>query len=166
MFCSSIDISDIKEKLKKELISVMYSFYTNEYPYDSSTDYSKFVRVDQGGAYMAKNFNDSNFDFFKNVPKIESTYKPALKISKEKELQHLVDILKKNNFSTYVIDISCREVLERNYRAVKVVIPEVQPISFIHRSRYLDSDRFVRLAKDKYGNKYKKHINNMPLAFS
>jgi ribosomal protein S12 methylthiotransferase accessory factor len=166
MFCSSINISDIKKKLWKELISVMFSFYTNEYKYDSSTDYSNFVRVDQGGAYMAKIFNDSHFDFFKTVPVIETAYQDTLELSKGEELRYLINILKKEKFTVYITDISCREVLERNYRAVKVIIPEAQPISFVYRSRYLGSDRFVRLAKDKYGKDYKKYINNMPLAFS
>ncbi|MGM0122885.1 hypothetical protein IGI37_000251 [Enterococcus sp. AZ194] len=166
MFCSSINLSDIKNKLWKELISVMFSFYINEYPYDDSTDFTRFVSVEQGGAYMAKGFNDSYFDFFKNVPVSKKTYQNNLILSKEDELKYLVKILKNQNFSAYVADISCREVLERNYRAVKVVIPEAQPISFVYTSRYLDSERFVKLAKDKYGNHYKKHINNMPLAFS
>lgn len=166
MFCSSINFEEIKRKLKKELISVMFSFYMNETPYDSKTDFTKFVSVDQSGAFMARDFNDAYFDFFTDAPIINPTYPEMKQTSNEIELKYLLDILREAGLSVYITDISCREVLQRDYCAVKVIIPEAQPISFVYGSRYLASERFIKKATEKYGNGYENRINRMPLAFS
>lgn len=166
MFCSSTSFSDIKKKLKKELISVMFSFYTNTFKYSKDTNVDLFNSVEQGGSFMARDFNDKSFDFFKNVPLSEIHYEKKKFISKKEELKYLINILKESKMSLYVVDISCREVTEKGYRAVKVIIPEAQPISFVHRSRYLASERFINIAKQLYGENYIENINHMPLAFS
>lgn len=166
MFCSSINFEDIKQKLKKELISVMFSFYTNETSYDSKTDFTQFVSVNQSGTFMARDFNDQYFDFFKDVPKIDPEYHSYNRSSSKNELNHLLALLDDENFTIYATDISCREVLDKKCCAVKVVIPEAQPISFVYNSRYLSSNRLVKKAKEKYGNNYEEKINRMPLAFS
>ncbi|WP_019790016.1 YcaO-like family protein [Streptococcus sobrinus] len=168
MFCTSTNLYEIRNKLNKELISVMFSFYSSKKDYTQNTDYTKFTDVDESGFYMARDFNDKHFYFFDLVShksKIED-FKKHKFMSKTEELNYLLKIIKSNHWSIYVADISSREVLEANTRAVKVVIPELMPISFIYGRKYLGTNRFVRLAKELYGKDYHRKVNDSPLAFS
>lgn len=166
MFCSSINFEDIEQKLTKELISVMFTFANSKKTYDLNTDYHDFMSVDQSGYFMSFDFNDKYFNFFKHVPKKLKPYPIKKNINKTEELKEVLNILKSQNFSLYITDISNREVLDNHYKAVKVVIPEAQPISFIYKNRYLYSNRLIKLAKKKYGHNYFSKLNHMPLAFS
>lgn len=91
MFCSGLNLFDIKEKISKELMSIMFSFYHNSESYRPSTDFTSFFRVDEGGTFMSRSFNDNHFDFFENVPPMENIYNKKTKdLSKIEELRYLI----------------------------------------------------------------------------
>lgn len=163
MFASDINISNIKKKLFKELISVMSTFANNSHEFSNDTDFNSFTSVEHGGSFMAKYFNDSYFDFFKGVPdNNEIHYTEKTFISPKDELIYLKSILKRENCDVLVRDISSREAIEENLKVVRVIVPQLQPISFVYSSRFLNSKR-LREYMSKH-NVYE--INKMPLAFS
>lgn len=166
MFAADTDFTNIKRKLKKELISVMFSF-SQETKFNENVDYRNFVHVDEGGRYMAHDFNDHVFDFFKQAHRLEKLqYSEQDFKCKNDELKFLVNTLKSLEMSVYVTDMSCREVLEKDFKSVKVIIPQLQPISFVYRSRFLDTKRIKQFAKPLYGEEYLTKLNHYPLAFS
>ena len=162
MFVSDVDIQNIKKKLFKELISVMSSF-ANGKEFNDDTDFTHFTSVEQSGAFMALSKNDSNFDFLKDIPNALNKEYPIFKFSTKKdELAYLKKIISNLGYDILVTDITSREAKSKNYKVVKVIIPQLQPISFVYSSRYLSSKRLSDYMK-KLGIK---EINNMPLAFS
>ncbi|NAM30955.1 YcaO-like family protein [Staphylococcus epidermidis] len=166
MFACDTNFENIKRKLKKELISVMFSF-SNEPLIDEEKDFKTFTDVDQGGRFMAHYFNDEIFDFFNKAPVLKNiNYNNTTFDSDQKELSYLLETLKKQNFSVFATDITCREVIAKDLKAVKVVIPELQPISFVYNSRYLASNRLKEFGEYIYGKNYLNKLNPYPLAFS
>ncbi|NWK83667.1 YcaO-like family protein [Staphylococcus sp. GSSP0090] len=166
MFATDINFENIKYKLKKELISVMFSF-TQEEMMPENSNITFFTNVDQGGRFMAHYFNDDAFEFFNTINKTEKlNYEKQNFLTDEDELKYLLKILKENKFTVLASDISCREVEEENFKAVKVVIPEMQPISFVYKSRFLATKRLKEFAIPIYGENYISKINHFPLAFS
>lgn len=66
----------------------------------------------------------------------------------------------------YVTNLSNRECEENQLKAVKVTIPSLQPISFVHSARFHDSKRVKTFAKEIYGYFSEDLINPLPLPFS
>ncbi|EGQ1665009.1 YcaO-like family protein [Staphylococcus pseudintermedius] len=166
MFATDVNFDSIKKKLKKELISVMFSF-NNKKKFNKDIDYNNFVSVDENGLYMAHDFNDKYFRFFDEQEKGNIEMEPLDNaITPDKELTNLLNILRTNDMDVYCVDITCREVKKNNYKAIKIVIPQLQPISFVHKSRYLESERLKKIAINYYGKDYFENLNHMPIAFS
>lgn len=162
MFASDTNIDNIKKKLYKELISVMSSFSISK-KYSPDDDYTKFVSVDQSGSYMAQDFNDKYFEFFNLIEdNPQKKYEKKNFMSYRDELKYLVDIMKKQDYDILTVDLSTREAIEEDFRVVRVIIPQLQPISFVYKSKYLDSNR-LQYFQEKLN---KEDINIMPLAFS
>ncbi|EJY6944080.1 hypothetical protein OGB75_002348 [Staphylococcus pseudintermedius] len=116
---------------------------------------------------MAHDFNDKYFRFFDEQEKGNIEMEPLDNaITPDKELTNLLNILRTNDMDVYCVDITCREVKKNNYKAIKIVIPQLQPISFVHKSRYLESERLKKIAINYYGKDYFENLNHMPIAFS
>lgn len=163
MFASDTNISNIKKKLFKELISVMSTFAHSRTNFSNETDFYSFTSVEQGGSFMAKSFNDSHFDFFKDVQDNNKISYPEKTFNSSKdELIYLKDVLERMGCDILVRDISSREAIEENLKVVRVIIPQLQPISFVYSSRFLDSKRLREFMSQKNIEEF----NEMPLAFS
>ena len=80
------------------------------------------------------------------------------------ELKYIKGLLK--NRSIYITDLTNRECRERGIKAVKVNIPSLQPISFVHRSRFLCHKRIKEYSIEKLGHYEFEKLNLMPLPFS
>ena len=63
-------------------------------------------------------------------------------------------------------DLTSRECREQGLCAVKVTIPSLQPISFVHSARYLKSQRLESFATQMFGYYDEELINEEPLPFS
>lgn len=163
MFASDVNIQNIKNKLSKELISVMSSFAYSSTRIDENIDFTKFTSVDQGGAFMALRENDESFKFFEDIDDFPNKEYDVINFkTRKEELCYLRRLLKDLKYDILVTDISSREAKDKDYKVVKVLIPQLQPISFVYNSRYLDSKRL-----DYFLTKLGKEvINEMPLAFS
>lgn len=169
MFSTHVDPNTALDKINKELISVLYSLSSEPNSKDQDImkmDYQNFVGVSESALYMGHPEQDHEFDFLnqtneKDFPENVNSFANATE-----ELKHLIQLLKEQGHDINVTDLTNRECLENNLKAVMVTVPTLQPISFVHRARYLDSDRIRNYAKDIYGEFREDMINHKPLPFS
>lgn len=167
MFSTHIDSKKAIAKLKKELLSVIFSLSESVERNRNiiEEDVQEFYRVDQGALYMAHEDHADHFDFLDDNG--EAPLDPGnVGLSKQEELEFLIEALRTVGHEIYVTDMTNRECYENDLRAVKVTVPTLQPISFVHRSRYLDSRRIQGYAERQYGSFDFSMINDKPLAFS
>lgn len=167
MFATHINPMEALKKLKKELISVIYSMVESSkfFPDIINQNYNDFVSVEQGGLYMAHQKNQDYFNFFNTAQEIVFDEKFNNIFENEgEELKYIKGLLK--NRSIYVTDLTNRECRERGIKAVKVNIPSLQPISFVHRSRFLCHKRIKEYSIEKLGHYEFEKLNLMPLPFS
>jgi ribosomal protein S12 methylthiotransferase accessory factor len=168
MYSTHINSYTAIGKLKKELLSVLYSLLTeaNRNPDIIKKDYTQFFGVSESALYMSHPNNHREFKFLdhtkiKEFPKETIAFK-----NKNEELRFIIKLLKEQGHEVYVTDLTNRECIENHLKAVKVTIPTLQPISFVHQSRYLDSNRIRTYAEDLYGIYREDMINHSPLPFS
>ncbi|MFL0584949.1 YcaO-like family protein [Solibacillus silvestris] len=156
------------KKIKKELVSVMYSL-VNAIPKQEkllNQSYDLFYHVDEGALFMAHEKMDEKFSFLDKNGEIEFPESTRTFESNVEELDYLITTLKNQGHTIYVTDLTNVECEENGLRAVKVTIPSLQPISFVHGARYLKSDRLETVAQKLYGYYDEKLINPEPLPFS
>ncbi|MGE7917634.1 YcaO-like family protein [Viridibacillus sp. NPDC093762] len=155
-------------KIKKELISVMYSL-VNAIPKQKellSRPYDLFYHVDEGALFMAHETMANKFAFLEGNGDVPFPTEGPIFNSNVEELQYLIDCLREQGHTVYVTDLTTRECREQGLRAVKVTIPSLQPISFIHSARYLKSSRLESVATRMFGYYNEELINEEPLPFS
>ncbi|EFI66952.1 YcaO-like family protein [Lysinibacillus capsici] len=155
-------------KIKKELISVMFSL-VSRIPKQKellSRPYDLFYSVDEGALFMAHETMANKFSFLEGNGIVPfPTEKPIFNSNLE-ELHYLIDCLKEQGHKVYVTDLTSRECREQGLCAVKVTIPSLQPISFVHSARYLKSQRLESFATQMFGYYDEELINEEPLPFS
>ena len=64
------------------------------------------------------------------------------------------------------LDLTTAELREAGLWAVRVVVPELMPISFVHRARFLGTPRLYRYAESKGRPLTEEEINPNPLPFA
>jgi len=168
MYSTSVCPKKAIKKIKKELISVMYSLATAIPKQEKLLNqaYDLFYHVDEGALLMAHEKMDEKFAFLDGNGEIEFPTVGHQFQSNSEELNYLVEVLKKQGHTVYVTDITNKECDEKGLRAVKVTIPTLQPISFVHSARYLKSERLKKVAQGLYGYYKESFINPEPLPFS
>lgn len=156
------------KKIKKELISVMYSLVHSIPKQEKLLNqaYDSFYHVDEGALFMAHEKMDDKFTFLDNNGEMEFPTADRKFESNVEELAYLKATLKEQGHTIYVTDITNVECDEKGLRAVKVTIPTLQPISFVYSARYLKSDRLKTVAQELYGYYDENFINPEPLPFS
>lgn len=174
MFATAKDFASAKGKIFKELVSVGYTIVNSKKFLDNydSVDYNKFVSVDEGAKYMANEKVDKEFDFFKSAPTIDIStddfeYKARRFNSVKEELEYVVSTLKEQGHSNiYVVDMTTRKAKDSNYKIVKVIIPSLQPLSFVHSARYIGHYRLKEYSNLIYGKYDEEKISEYPVAFA
>lgn len=168
MFASHSDPYKALSKLRKELISVMYSLnnqVNKNVTNDAPVDYKNFFSVFDGAIYMASPQREDAFNFLIDNGYTELRNGKTFSSPKD-ELNCLIDTLKRDGHEVYAADLTTRECRELELYAVKIIIPTLQPISFVYRARYLDSKRIKDYAKKAFGKYEESMINELPLAFA
>lgn len=167
MFATHVNPEIALRKLRKELTAVIYSMTDSlkRFPNIIEQDYAKFYTVEQSGLYMAHVNNKKHFSFFKYAKTKQFAIPDDLNFkNSNEELKYVKKLL--DGRKIYVTDLTNRECIDRDIKAVKVNIPSLQPISFIHSSRYLGHYRIEEYAMKYRGCFNQNDINKYPLAFS
>lgn len=103
----------------------------------------------QGASHMARIDRSVAFDFLLDSPeRMTLNEMPNLQVSPEREaLKAILALLRNNNLTVYAVELSTDEALRAGMRAVRIVIPELQPFSFHYRARYLGHPRLYDASK-------------------
>ncbi len=127
-----------------------------------------FKDVFDGATYMARSEHLAGFDFLLNH-KYERTIgeMSALAPKNTSALKCILEKLDKNDLTAFAVDLSTDEAIRCGLRAVKVVIPELQPLSFHYRARYLGHRRlFEAPLKMGYPVSAEGEVNDWPQPFA
>jgi ribosomal protein S12 methylthiotransferase accessory factor len=166
-YSSHVNPSVALKKVKNEIILILNSL-SNESkvnPDVINKDYKNFSDLFEGALYMCHPKNDHEFDFLNHTEEIPFPKDTNNFIDSISELRFLIGCLKEQGHEIYVTDLTNRECIENNLNAVKVTIPSLQPISFIYKSRFLNSDRIREFSRSVYGSYNDSMINHKPFPF-
>ncbi|MGO4213468.1 YcaO-like family protein [Terriglobus sp. YAF25] len=108
-------------------------------------DIREFAHVMDGATYMARKENGGGFSFlFNNTD--ENPFQSASHGEQNCDsLSNLLQRLKTLGMNVYAVDISTDEAFTGGVRVVRVIIPQLQPISFHYRARFLAHTRLTSL---------------------
>jgi len=109
-------------------------------------DVSSFITVYDGAIYMGAPERSSSFDFL-----VDSATPPVRLVdmgvtglrTPHDKLDFLVERLASRGCDVVAVDISTRESEMAGVHVVKVVVPQLVPLSFVHSARFLGSPRVV-----------------------
>lgn len=124
-----------------------------------------------GASYYARGGHRGDFDFLlKNgrqatVADMPRSNTPTTSL--DAELRFLLDRLRIAGVEPIAIDLTTDELRDVGLRTVRVLIPELVPLSFIHRARYLGTPRiYAHWRAEGYGPVGEEHINPCPMPFA
>lgn len=103
----------------------------------------EFTSVFHGASYMGEPERRTDFDFLLNSTRsVKLSEVPnLLNGDPEQELHELVERLRKIGAEVVVVDITTDEAREAGFHVVRVLVPELMPLSFVHTGRYLAHPR-------------------------
>ncbi|WP_077706053.1 YcaO-like family protein [Virgibacillus dokdonensis] len=166
MCTTDLDPLKAYTKITRETASVKYALQ-NRFPKTSNIDH--FRDVFDGALYMGKPDKMKEFDFLTSSRE-EINLLDMKNLSKESsamELSFLINKLKEKNLEVFVVDLTTDEALRCGFRTVKVIIPGLQPLSFVHRARYLGHNRVYDAAINLgLGDRKESSINSNPSPFA
>ncbi|WP_432146598.1 YcaO-like family protein [Streptomyces sp. bgisy084] len=127
-------------KAIRETISCRLAF--EMLPEDSS-DVADFQSASAGGQYMAHASRAHAFDFLLNSPHSRPiAHLPRIPAADPaQQLAAVLDRLEAAGFDAYAVDLTTDEAREAGVTVVRTLVPGLQPLSFVQRSRYLGHPR-------------------------
>lgn len=132
-------------KAMRDLTVSRYGFRVRrEYP----PSWHDFHAVHHGAAFMAAAERRGAFDFLLNTPKRVALSSFDSRAQEHiRELPPLLDRLRKAGMHAYAADLTTAEAQSHGMRVVRVVIPDLQPISFSYAARFLGNPRLYELPR-------------------
>lgn len=144
-----------------------------EKPGTESLEPSGFFDVMHGAAYMAAPERSHAFDFLTGprpaVPprRLSQLPCPEVEPRPRPQLRWLLGRLARLGLDSYAVDLTTDEAREVGYTAVKVVIPGLQPVSFVTAAQYLGSPRLYQApAACGYPVRLEPDLNPWPQPFA
>ncbi|PMC03816.1 cytoplasmic protein [Microbacterium sp. UMB0228] len=113
---------------------------------------------------------DHVFDFLKVPPRsarrLSDLHVPAGSTSNE-HLSWLLKRLDSAGYSVFAVNITTREAEEAGIHVVRVIIPELMPVSFVHQARYLAHPRLYSAPTAMgYSTRDETALNHYPQPFA
>jgi ribosomal protein S12 methylthiotransferase accessory factor len=101
-----------------------------------------FFDMLHGATYMAHADRSQAFDFLLKGTRYRklSSY-PDIETDPTATLEAVINTLRRQHLSTFVVDLSTDEAIRCGMRVVRVLIPGLQPLSFHYRARFLGHPR-------------------------
>lgn len=129
----------------------------------------QFMDVMDGALYMGKKENMHKFDFLKKSKRVNSLHEMPSITSGDlnHDLVYLINKLKEKGHEVIAVDLTTDEARRSGMRAVRVIIPSLMPLSFVHRARFLGTKRLYDApVKMGYGIRTQDDINPDPQPFA
>ncbi|MHC3394132.1 YcaO-like family protein [Streptomyces lavendulocolor] len=163
---TSLDPVDSVAKIIRESAS---SRIAMQVPREMPPTVDDFLHVFHGAAYMGRPERRADFDFLlRGADSRPFSEMPVLTTGDSgKDLAFLVQRLKGAGCDVIAVECTTDEARDVGFRVVRVVIPQLMPLSFTHRARYLAHPRLydapARMGHRVYGEA---EINPQPQPFA
>jgi ribosomal protein S12 methylthiotransferase accessory factor len=164
--CAAPDPPSAVAKVIRDMAACRATFRLNR-PIPESWD--DFNEVFHGSRFMADVERAGAFDFLLNSErrKALSTMHSLLGDDPKQILQGLLELLKKQHLDVYALDLSTDESVRSGIRVVRVLIPQLQPLGFHYRARYLGHARLYDAPRRMgYAVKQELQLNHWPQPFA
>lgn len=128
-----------------------------------------FIHLVDGALYMGQPERLHAYDFLLQNPAVRPLSAiPNLETGDHtRDLTALVNRLHANGLDIYAVDLTTDEAIQAGLRIVRVVIPQLMPLSFAYRARYLAHPRLYEApAAMGYPVKQEDDINPWPQPFA
>ena len=144
MCATSLDPARAAAKVLREAASARIAL---EVPRAAAANWDDIATVYHGAIYMGSPERADAFRFLLDSPaRRRFADLPVLETGDhEQNLALVVDRLVRLGFDAVAVDLTTDEALRAGMRVVRVVIPQLQPLSFRYRARYLGHRRLYEL---------------------
>jgi len=163
---TAFDAATALEKTIRESVTSRTAFLTDRKVHDNFHD---FVELHEGAFYMGKPDRREAFDFILNSKDRKSLEEISIGPTEDEvhRLQFLCQRLQSLGMDAIAVDLTPDELREAGLWAVRVVTPELMPMSPIYRSRFLGHPRLYEYpVKAGYGPRTEADINPFPQPFA
>lgn len=131
-------IVDGVSKVMRDLAGLRPAFRKVRSVPDSWDD---FTDLFHGATFMAKAESADAFRFLTQTKATRRLSEIQSKQQMDVSLHGMIRMLKQKQWNAYVVDLSTDEAIRADMRVVRVIIPNLQPISFRYRARFLGTPR-------------------------
>ncbi|MBT2365425.1 YcaO-like family protein [Streptomyces sp. ISL-10] len=144
MCATGPDPVDVVRKIYREAASSRIALQARRSVPD---DPQNFTSVLHGAIHMGRPGKRDAFDFLLRRPR------PTRRLadlpiapdgSPARHVRWLVDRLAAVGAEVIAVELTTAEARQVGFRSVRVIVPELMPLSFVHRNRYLDHPRLYR----------------------
>ena len=143
-------------------------------PYNIPSNINDFAALTDGAHYYGLGGHQDAFQYLLSRPRrsttlacMEARTLPGSNNTDQDRLAFLIERLRELGLDAIAIDLSTDEVRGAGLWVVRVIIPKLMPISFVHRARYLGTPRlydYVRRVKRQEFTE--RDVNAAPLPFA
>ncbi|MGD8167295.1 YcaO-like family protein [Herbiconiux sp. P16] len=167
MCATDLDPGRAVIKIAREIASSRIAL---EHGQHAPMEVDDFVDVFHGAQYMGHADRSMAFDFLLRQPREVRKFGdiPSFAdLTPESELRLVLARLESVSASAFAVDITTSEARSVGIHVVKTIIPELMPLSFAHRSRFLAHPRlFEAPLKLGYHSREEHHLNPFPQPFA
>jgi ribosomal protein S12 methylthiotransferase accessory factor len=140
-----------------------------QFPRDVPGEVEQFQSLYDGATYMGRPEQRPEFDFLLQSPSRRSLsdMRIAAPEGDAARLRFLVGRLRELHMEAVAVDLTSDELREAGLWVVRVVIPQLMPMSTIHRARFLGHPRlFAYPEKAGFGRRTEADVNPAPQPFA
>ena len=127
----------------------------------------EFEDLRHGAAFMARPSNRNAFGFLLNSTRSSSLHTECTARSPAEQLQWLIAKVASLDMSLVMVDMTAPEVAQYGLRVVRAIVPELMPLPYVFRARYLGASRLYPYISRVRGRPFVEgDVNPDPLAFA
>src|SRR5579875_1628435 len=163
---SSLDVAAAIRKVVLELVSFTV-WLRRDLPVPAH--FEDFDQFHHGPLFMGMQQHAHAFDFLvkgsdkRSLQACQAVVPSSAQADSVRGLEHLLSTLARQRMSAYAVDLSVDEAIRAGMCAVRVVVPQLQPFSWVYRSRYLGHARlYTAPAAMGYRVRSESELNSWP----
>lgn len=127
------------------------------------------VKLEHGAVYMGASARMQEFDFLLKSDRIvDIGTLPNLDTrDSRRNLCWLIERLREKNFEAVAVELTTDDLRANGLRAIRVVIPQLMPMSYVSRARFLAHPRLSQYGEQVTGVPFAAHmVNPLPQPFA
>lgn len=164
--CTALDPVRAAAKVVREAASTRIGLTTDR---DLPEDPLAFIRVHHGADYMGRAERRDAFGFLLESPgrRRLSEMPSCATDDPASDLRVLIGTLRKAGMDAYAVELTTDEAFDVGFRVVRVVVPALQPLSFVHSARFLGHPRLYAAPIEMgYPSRPEGELNPWPQPFA